>query len=155
MIGVEAHSLLPNNQNNGGNLSGQSQPRHLRSHALGQQCRVKLLERAGFGGSDDRRSLEQILQIVIAILVQSAHLDRFFLALKLAFDYLVIGAAVHFDTQTTVGPQLPVGAEPVRRLQDPQQHRRPDRTDRGNLAEPFPDLVLLALHKQISSYFSA
>ena len=28
-----------------------------------------------------------------------------------------------------------------------QQHGRPDRTDRRNLTEPFPDLVLLALRQ--------
>jgi hypothetical protein len=35
MLGVEAHSSLPHNQHNGGNLPGQGQPRHFRSHAPG------------------------------------------------------------------------------------------------------------------------
>jgi len=35
MIGVEAHPFLPHNQNNGGNLPGQGQPRHLWPHTLG------------------------------------------------------------------------------------------------------------------------
>ena len=36
MLGVEAHSLLPHNQHDGGNLPGQGQTRHLRPDALGQ-----------------------------------------------------------------------------------------------------------------------
>jgi len=41
------------------------------------------------------------------------------------------------------------------RLQDAQQHRRPDRTNRGNLTEPFPGLLFLALGEQISAHFLA
>ncbi len=36
MLGVEAHSSLPHDQYDGGNLPGQGQPRHFRSHAPGQ-----------------------------------------------------------------------------------------------------------------------
>src|SRR5713226_4331704 len=35
MLGVEAHSLLPHDQHDGGNLPGQGQTRHLRPDALG------------------------------------------------------------------------------------------------------------------------
>jgi len=41
--------------------------------------------RTRLGRGDDRRSLEQILQIVIAILVQPANLDRLLLSFKLPF----------------------------------------------------------------------
>ena len=58
MLGVEAHSSLPHDQNDGGNLPGQSQPRHFRPHALGHQFRVELREGTGLGRGDDRRSLE-------------------------------------------------------------------------------------------------
>ena len=34
MTGVEAHSSLPHDQNDGGNFSGQGQPRHFRPHAF-------------------------------------------------------------------------------------------------------------------------
>src|SRR5262249_17566024 len=37
-------------------------------------------------------------------------------------------------------------------LQNPQQHRRPDGTDRRNMAEPFPGLLFLALDEQIPPY---
>jgi hypothetical protein len=49
MLGVEAHSSLPDDQNDRGNFPGQGQPRHFRPHALGQQSRVKLFEGAGLG----------------------------------------------------------------------------------------------------------
>ena len=60
-------------------------------------------------------------------------------------DRTVIGTAACLDGKTAVFPQRPLGAEAVRRLQDAQQHGRPDRTDRRHLAEPFPRLVFLTL----------
>ena len=75
MLGVEAHSSLPHDQYDRGNFPGQGQPRHLRPHALGQQFRVKLLERTRLARGDHRRTFEQILQIVIAIHVQPANLE--------------------------------------------------------------------------------
>jgi hypothetical protein len=66
MLGVEARSSLPHDQDDGGNLPGQGQPRHLRPDALGQQCGVDLLKRTRFARGHDSRALKQILQIVIA-----------------------------------------------------------------------------------------
>ena len=57
-LGVEAHSSLPYDQHDGGNFPGQGQTRHLRSHPLGQQGRVELLQWTGLGRGDDRRTLE-------------------------------------------------------------------------------------------------
>ena len=75
MLGVEAHSSLPYDQYDRGNLSGQSQARHLWPHTLGNQSRVELLEGARLARSHGGRTLKQVLQIVIAILVQPANLD--------------------------------------------------------------------------------
>ena len=58
MLGVEAHSSLPHDQNDRGNLPGQGQPRHFRPHALSQQFRIELREGTGLGRGDDGRSLE-------------------------------------------------------------------------------------------------
>src|SRR6266436_4397200 len=41
----------------------------------------------------------------------------------------------------------------MRGLQNAQQYGGPDRTDRGNLAEPFPGLVFLALRQQLPPHF--
>ena len=65
MLGVEARSSLPHDQHDGGNLPGQGQTCHLRSDALGQQRVVELLKRTGLARGHDRRTLQQILQIVI------------------------------------------------------------------------------------------
>ncbi len=78
MLGVEAHSFLPHDQHDGGNLSGQGQTRHLRAHALAQQSAVELLERTRFRPGHDRRTFKQVLQIVIAVAVQSANRACFF-----------------------------------------------------------------------------
>ena len=58
MLGVEAHSSLPHDQHDGGDLPDQGQARHLRPHPLGQQGRIELLQRTGLGRGDDRRTLE-------------------------------------------------------------------------------------------------
>src|SRR5712671_7947651 len=93
MLGVEAHSSLPHDQNDGGNLPGQGQPRHFRSHAPGQQFRIELRERTGLSRGDNRRTFEQILQIVIVISVQPANLDLLLLPFELSFHKVVISAA--------------------------------------------------------------
>src|SRR5262249_43131357 len=77
---------------------------------------------------------------------------RLLLPAELAFRYLVISAAVHLDAQAAVRPQLPLGTKPVWGLQNAQQHRRPDRADRRNLAKPLPSLVPLALRQQLSAH---
>jgi hypothetical protein len=48
MLGVEAHSPLPHDQNDGGNLPGQGQTCHFGPHALGQQSCEELLQRTRF-----------------------------------------------------------------------------------------------------------
>src|SRR5580658_578532 len=145
ILGVEAHSLLPHDQHNGGNLPGQGQTRHLRAQALGQQSRIELGEGTGLARGDDRRSLEKIFQIMIAVAVQSANGDLFLRSFELPVDPTVIGAALCLDAQSAVGPQQPLGAETVRGLQNAQQYGGPDRADRRNLAEPFPGRVFLGL----------
>src|SRR6266851_6967278 len=70
-------------------------------------------------------------------------------------DRAVIGTAACLDSKTAVFPQRPLGAEAVRRLQDAQQHGCPDRTERRDLAEPFPRLVFLTLGEQIPPHFLA
>src|ERR1700719_4204535 len=113
MLGVEARSSLPYDQHDGGNLPGQGQARHLRPDALGQQSGVELLKRTGFARCRDRRTLKQILQIVIAVLVQSANAARFLHSFELPVDTPVIGAALGLDAKSAVRPELPLGPETV------------------------------------------
>jgi hypothetical protein len=64
----------------------------------------------------------------------------------------MIGAAVRFDGQAAVGPQLSLAAEAVRRLQNRNQLRCANRTDRRNLAQQFRRLVLGALGQQFAAH---
>src|SRR6202166_2895253 len=127
ILGVEAPSSLPHDQHDGGNLPRQGQTRHLRPDALGQQSCVELLKGTGFARGHDRRTLKQILQIVIAVAIQSANRDLFLHSLQLSVDPTVIGAALCLDAKSAERPELPLAAETVRGLQNAQQHGRPDR----------------------------
>jgi len=62
-------SLSPHDQHEGGNLPGQGQPRQLRPHAFDNQSCVELFEGAWLTRSNDCGTLEQVLQIVIAVRV--------------------------------------------------------------------------------------
>jgi hypothetical protein len=118
MLGVEVDSSLPDDQRDRCNLARQSEPRHLRSDSLGHQSIVKLLERSGFGGGDDGCALEDVFEIMIVIAVEPAQRYLPLRWSQLPIDIAVIGAAVRLDSQTSVGPQLPLGAETMRCLQD-------------------------------------
>ena len=75
IVGLETYPLLPDMQGNRCNLARQRQTRHLRPDALGQQRRVELSERTGLVGSDDRRTFEDMFQIVIVVGVEPANGD--------------------------------------------------------------------------------
>src|SRR6202043_2503255 len=104
MLDVEAHSSLPHNQCDGGNLPGQGETRHLRPDALAQQSGVELLKRTGFARCHERRTLKPILQIVITVAVQSANGARFLHSFELSIDTPVIGAALRLDAKSAVRP---------------------------------------------------
>src|SRR5271169_6398452 len=104
MLGVEARSSLPHDQHDGGNLPGQGQTGHLRPDALGQQRCVELLKGTGFARCHDRRALKQILQIVIAVTVQSANRARFLHSLQLSVDTPMIGATLCLDAKSAERP---------------------------------------------------
>src|SRR6202140_1199474 len=145
IFGVEAHSFLPYDQYDGGNLSRQGQAGHLRPHPFGQQSRVEFLERTWFDGSDGGGTLKQILQIVIAVSIESANRDLLLGFLQLSFNRTVIGTAMRFDGKTAVFPERSLGAEALRCLDQRDQQSRPNRTDRRDLAEQFRGLVFLTL----------
>src|ERR1700675_2575667 len=57
---------------------------------------------------------------------------------------------MHFDGKTAVPPERSLGAKTMRCLDQRNQQRRPNRTDRRDLAEQFARLVLLTLGQQIA-----
>src|ERR1700688_1400873 len=118
MLGVEARSSLPHDQHDGGNLPDHGQARNFRPDALGQQSVVELLKRTRFARGYDGRTLKQILQITIAVAVQSANGELFLRSLQPPVGTTVIGAAVRLDANTAETPQLPLGAKTLRGLQN-------------------------------------
>src|SRR6266852_1155800 len=134
MLGVEAHSFLPDHQGDRGDLARQSTARHLRLDPFGDQRIVKLLERSALGSGNGRGTLVEILQIVIVIAIQSTNRDLLLRSLQLSLDGTVIGTAVCFDPKPNVRPKLSLGAKPVRCLEERDQESRPDRSEERNLA---------------------
>src|ERR1700675_1589630 len=72
--------------------------------------------------------------------------------LQLPFHVPMIGAAVRLDGQSAVRPQLPLGAEAMRRLENGDQQGRADRSNRRNLAQQFRCLVFGALGEQLAPH---
>ena len=94
MLGVEAHSFLPDEQGDGRHLARQRQPRHFRPDSLGHQRIVKLFERASLGSGHGGSTLEKILQLVIVIAIQPTNRSRLLRALQLSLDESLLSTAV-------------------------------------------------------------
>ena len=109
------HSFFPDDQGDGCDLARQSQTRHLRPHSLGPPAHRKT-------------------PVVIVIAVQPANLDRLLSALQLSIDTAMLGTAVGLDSEPDVRPELSLGTEPVRCLQERDDLSCPDRTDKGSRA---------------------
>ena len=134
MFGVETNSFLPNDQSDGRDLARQGQARHRWLHAPGNASLVEILERSGGGSRSRGGTLEDILQIVIMVFVQSADGQDFFRAFQLATHEAVFPTGVSLQRQAAVGPQLPLATEAVRRLHQSNQQSGADGADRGNPA---------------------
>ena len=87
--------------------------------------------------------------------IQSAKLLRFLGALQLSFDIAVLRAVARFQPQAAIGPQLPLGTEPMGRLHQCDQLSRPNRTDTRDLAKQFGCVMLPALGQKILPHFTA
>src|ERR1700680_2883705 len=81
MFGVEMNSFLPNQQSNGRDLARQREARHGWFHPSGHASLVEILKRSGGGSRSRGGTLEDILQIVIMVLVQSTNGQDFLGAL--------------------------------------------------------------------------
>ena len=92
---------------------------------------------------------------MIMIVIQTAHRDALPVALQFPSYIAVLAAVVSLDCETTVGPQLPLGTEPVWCLQQRHQQRCTYRTDGRNLAQQFDGIMFVALRQQIASRFLA
>jgi hypothetical protein len=82
---------------------------------------------------------------VVVILIQTADLLWLFGMLQLSVYITMLSAVVRLHSQTTVGPQLALAAEPVGRLHQGHQQGSPQRADQGNLAQYFHGRMFPAL----------
>ena len=84
---------------------------------------------------------------MVVILIETTNLLRFFRTLQLSADEAILRTVARLNAQPTIGPELPLAAEPVRRLHQRDQAGGPNRTDAGNLAQQFRGFVFPALRQ--------
>src|SRR5215469_1137158 len=135
MFGVETYLLLPDDQSDGSDLARQGEACQMRLHSSSDASLIEILQRPSCGSGSRGRTLEDIFQIVIMVAVQPTDGLGLFGAFQLATDEAVFPAGVGSECQATVGPQLPLGTETVRSLQDRNEQSGADRADRRNLPQ--------------------
>ena len=84
---------------------------------------------------------------MIVISIQTTNLLGFLGALQLSAHKAELRTVVGRNAQPAVGPELPLAAEPVRGLHQPDQARRSNRTDAGNLTQQFRSFMFSALRQ--------
>src|SRR5258707_3197850 len=115
----------------------------MRLHTSGKASLIKVLERSIGRGCTRRCTLENILQIVVE--VEPADGQELLGAFELATDDAVFPTGVGPQGQSTVGPELPLGAKTVRCLDQRKQQNRADGTDHGSLLQQSHVQMLPAL----------
>src|SRR5204863_5299480 len=110
---------------------------------------VEIPPRSGADGGRRGRALEDILQVVIVIDVETAEGQHFLGTLHSASHETVLSTGVRFQRQTTVGPQLSLAAETIRRLHQGDQLSHSKRTQAGD-AEPLTGRMFPTLSHQLS-----
>ena len=127
LFGVETCSFLPKCQSNGRDLARQCQTSHLRLHPFGQQSGVKIVERSPPTAGPGGRTLEDLFHLMVVVLIETTDLLRFFGTLHLSANISVLRTVVRLNAQATIGPQLPLAAEPARGLHQRNQARGSNR----------------------------
>src|SRR5258708_39009695 len=122
MFCVETNSFLPNEQSGGRDLTRQAEARQMWLHASGDAGLVKVLERSHGRGGSRRCTLEDIFQIVIMVDVEPADGQDLLGAFQLPTDEAIFPTGVGPQRQATVGPELSLGPEALRRL--PQTYQQ-------------------------------
>ena len=80
-------------------------------------------------------TLEDLFHLMVVISIQTTNLLGFLGALQLSAYVTVLRAVACLNRETAVGPQLPLGAETMRGLDQRDEQRGSDRADRRNLAQ--------------------
>ncbi len=129
MFGVETDSFLPDEQSDRRDLACQRQAGHGRLHPFGQQRAIEIVKRTRGVARLGSGTFEDAFQIMIVILVKTAQRRRLPGSLQLTSDVVVFPAAMRFQSQAAVCPQLPFSAKPMRRLHQRDQQRGPNRAN--------------------------
>src|SRR6202162_4192269 len=135
-------SFLPKDESDRCNLSRQGEASHRRLHAFREQALVEIVERSLAAAGHRRRTLEDGFHIVIMILIEPTNLLGFFRTLQLSSHVTVLRTVARIDRQTAIGPELTLGAEPMRSLDQRDQQSSPNRTNRRNLTQYFHRALL-------------
>src|SRR5580700_10038536 len=146
---VEMCSFLPDDESDGRNLSRQGEAGHRWLHAFREQSFVEVVERSLLAAGHNRRTLEDGFHIVIMILIEPTQLLWFLGTLQLSSHVTVLRAVMRLNRETAVGPQLSLGAETMRGLDQRDEQRGSDRADRRNLAQEFGCALFATLGQQI------
>src|SRR5208283_1210161 len=147
-------SSLPNPQTDGCDLAGQGETSHFWLHSFSQQTVIEIMERAGITTGPASRSFEQVFQIMIVVAVEATQLNRFLAPLQLSFHVAVLRTIVGLEPKTAVGPQLSLGSEAKRSLDQRGHQSSSNRTHRRNLTQQLCRAMFAALLYQISPYRS-
>src|ERR1035437_2392139 len=116
LFSVEMCSFLPDDESDRRNLSRQGEASHRRLHAFREQALVEIVERSLAAAGHTSRTLEDGFHIMIMILIEPTQLLWFLGTLQLSSHVTVLRAVARLDRETAVGPQLPLGAETMRGL---------------------------------------
>src|SRR2546430_2466143 len=87
----------------------------------------------------------------VVISIQTTNLLGFLGTLQLPTDKAELRTVVSLNAQATVGPELPLAAEPLRGLHQCHQASGSNRADAGDLAQEFHCLMFPALRQQLRS----
>src|SRR5271166_1040981 len=147
-------SSLPNPQTDGCDLAGQGQTSHLWLHSFRQQTVIEIMKRAGITTGPAGRTFEHIFQIMIVVAVEATQPNWLLAPLQLSFHVAVLRTIAGLQPKTAVGPQLSLGSETKRSLDQRGHESSSNRTDRRNLSQQLCRAMFAALLDQISSYHS-
>jgi len=107
----------------------------MRFRSAGNARLVKVLERSRGSSRSRGCTLEDIFQFVVMVDVEPADGQDFLGAFELATDETIFSAGVRPQRQSTVSPQLPLGAEAIGRLYQSDQQSGADGANRRNLPQ--------------------
>jgi len=88
---------------------------------------------------------------VIVVVIHSADGPHLLGSLQLAFEVAAFAADARFQGQATVGPELALGAEKMRCLDQSHQQRRSNRPHIGNLPQSGCGRMPAAFEQQFSA----